>query len=53
MKQGSQIVVAAKPEKKKKDKDGENRFKINTQELIATLTAILTFAVLLRNTANN
>lgn len=53
VRQGSTIVVASKPEKKKKDKEGENRFKINTQELIATLTALLTFAVLLRNTANN
>ncbi|MEM8888170.1 MAG: SLBB domain-containing protein, partial [Bacteroidota bacterium] len=53
VKQGSTIIVARKQDKKKKDKDGENRFKINTQELIATLTAILTFAILLRNSSTN
>ncbi|MEM6802081.1 MAG: SLBB domain-containing protein [Bacteroidota bacterium] len=51
--QGSVINVAKKPEKKKKEKDGENRPRINTQELIASLTAILTFAILLRNSLNN
>jgi len=50
--QGSTIQVARKPEKEKKEKDGDNRIRINTQELIASLTAILTFAILLRNTSN-
>lgn len=50
--QGSTIQVARKPEKVKKEKEGDGRIRINTQELIASLTAILTFAILLRNSNN-